>query len=224
MIGRILLSLSVCLGISFSQPAHANDVLSWLTNYVENRPHSNRFLIQQTAFRQNVDTGISDYSNQISAGMASGRLTFDEASELDEELSQIIALRSSFMKDGAYSESEAHRMVDALTTMNNLIATASTNTKVAMPGETFRNGYQSDDNDIASLQARVRSRINRALASGSITPDQATLLRHEYNLISRDIDRHAGRNSVAANQAIRRLGTLDRKLYNTIAGSRAWWF
>ena len=224
MIGRILLSLSICLGINFSQPAQANDLLNWLTNYVADRPNTNRFLIQQTTFRHNVDLGISNNSNEISAGLSSGRLTFDEASDLDAQLAHIIAMRKAFMKDGAYSESEAHSIVNAMTRMNNLIATASTNTRVAMPGESFRGSYRAYNQDIAGLQASVRSRISRALASGRITPEEASLLRHEYNVISRDIDTHTGRNSVAANQAIRRLNTLDRKLYNTIAGSRAWWF
>lgn len=228
MTARQPLVLSAAIGLALtlaSAPAvQAQNLLDILRGYVNSHRHSGgRILPNSASVQYTVDSGISNYYNEISSGVASGRLTAGEEAALRHELNLLIAMRDRFMSDGGYSGAESNEMVAAFNRLNGMIAASLNNGNVAF-GRPWGGGAYPTFDSVVSLQARVRARINRAAANGSISAAQTFQLRSEYQQIARQLNRRTMSGNLNAHPTVRRLIALDRRLSNAIAARGTRWF
>ncbi|HEY9871579.1 MAG TPA: hypothetical protein V6D08_20650, partial [Candidatus Obscuribacterales bacterium] len=202
---------ALALGIGVWQPAQADHFTDLLRSYLDSRISSRgRFVPNNAAVITTVDNGIANYRREISSGLASGRLTPDEAARLQAELDHIIALRDTYMLDGGYTSFEAQSMVDTFNRMNSLIATELSDRDTAISVWPYGRQYPrygANARSVSRFQDRLDARISAALAQGTITRWQANRMRWE----ARRIENRVIDGEMSPGEAMRRLITLDRR-------------
>ncbi len=221
-----IIAMLVGLSATAFQPAEAQNFRDILNRLGGVSGSGLGFAPNQGMIQSNISTGLTNISSQISAGVSSGQLTFDEQSTVNMELSRVRMMNDSFLADGGYSNAEVQQILSAFSNLNSVIATHTANginTGINTANSGFgynigNGGYGwsapnlSNYNAVINLQNGVQARINQGLANGSLTTWEANSLRNDYANISAQLNRRNVRGNLNVNPVVRRLANLDRRL------------
>lgn len=162
---------------------------------------------EQGIIKTNINTRQAQLETQMQAGVTSGQLTPQEATDLKAHLDQIANLEGQYLADGNYSRFEVQTLLDDLNNfslrLNMYLTNASNTASIPVPGATTplpqgRSWYRrySRDNsgylsnmaafqaDIDTKQAQLDAQITEATVQGRINWSETNQLRAELNRIA----------------------------------------
>lgn len=164
---------------------------------------------EQGIIKTNINTRQAQLEAQMQAGVASGQLTPQEATDLKANLDQIALLEGQYLADGNYNRFEVQTLLDDLNNfsmkLNTYLTNASTTASIPVPGATTplpqgkswyrrysrdNDGYLSQlaafQADIDTKQAQLDAQITEATVQGRINWSETNSLRAELNRIAQN--------------------------------------
>lgn len=187
---------------------------------------------EQGIIKTNINTRQAQLESQMQAGVASGQLTPQEATDLKTQLDQIANLEGQFLSDGNYTSYEVQTLLDDLNNfsmrLNTYLTNASTTASIPVPGATTPNpqgrswyrrysrdndGYLSNltafQADIDTKQAQLDAAITQATVQGTINWTETNSLRAELNRIAQNESQFTTRGRLSYRESQQLITDLD---------------
>lgn len=165
----------------------------------------------------NINIGLNNVQNQISAKLASGQLSSYDASLLESRIQEVAAMSRALGSDGRYSSGEIQQLLSEMNQLNaQLSSTANFNglgyntfNTVGL-GNNYYNAYPvfNNFNAVSAYQQQLLNQIN----SNRYSLAQRQMWRNEYNAISPYINRNYVSGNYGTNPYVRRMIKLQQQI------------
>jgi len=166
---------------------------------------------------QNPDARQAELDKKISDGLASGKLTADEAQQLKQEFNRIAD------REAALRESSGHFTTDERLSL--LIDLERLNTQIELKMNDSQTA--SSENRVSGWRDAIESKISEALAQGKLSPLEAQQFKSGLTRIQtliRDMEASDGRLTSIEQQTISvEYSMLDTRISKTMLGRDAVW-
>ena len=177
-----LLAVSFTTGLIAAHPAHAVDIQKMMKNYVDKNLLKKASPVQQQT-QNNINIKQAQLDNEIKQGVASGKLTTAEETELRGEFNNIAQTEAGFLSDNVLNDPETVQLVKELEALENKIKAYVGNTSKTSPTQASTTTATQTPPAAVSTTPSVTSastsgltlqqRIANGLASGKINRTEA---------------------------------------------------
>ena len=209
-----IISSLVAIGIAAIglQPASAQSFAE-MQNYL--RAQSNGGGYAQVS--NNINIGLNNVQNQISAKLASGQLSSYDASMLESRIQEVAAMSRALGSDGRYSSREIQQLLGEMNQLNVQLSSAGgfnglgygTYNTVGFGNNFYTpNPVFNNFNSVTAYQQQLLNQIN----SNRYSLAQRQMWRNEYNAISPYINRNYISGNYGTNPYVRRMIRLQQQI------------
>lgn len=129
----------------------------------------------QSVIQNNLTSKRQQLNAQISANLASGKLSASEAASLRDRVDRLADLQLTYSEDSALNEWETNHLVNGLAKV-----TADMNNFLSTPNRGFRWNNRAHRFYRNSMARSLAEKIDRGVADGRITPREADHLYRKY--------------------------------------------
>lgn len=181
----ITIAISSLFAMSAANPASAVDIKKMMKDIVDkNVLNKGGGGGAQAATMNNLNMHKARLQQQINDGIASGKLTSTEASELTNELNQIKSNETTFLTDGKFTDPEVIQLVKALEALESKIGTYTNNAATTKPGTATvaaptvttpvtSTPVTTPTAPVTTTSNNLQVKIAQSLAAGKITRTEA---------------------------------------------------
>lgn len=208
---KTIISSLVAIGITAIglQPASAQSFFE-VQNYLRSQANGGSY----AQVSNNINIGLNNIQNQISAKLASGQLSSYDASLLESRIQEVAAMSRALGSDGRFSSGEIQQLLSEMNQLNvQLSAAGSFNglgygtygTVGVIP---YTNPVFNNFNSVAAYQQQLLNQIN----SNRYSAAQRQAWRNQYNALSPYISRTYISGNYATNPYVRRMVRLQEQI------------
>lgn len=175
-------AVAVALGVCLSQPAKANDALSYIQDYFGGVNNSINYSDAQRMAA--LDDDRAELDSRVNAAVSSGRITSSQAADLRAQLRNNRVVQLGLARDGRFSFSDNQRIANSLTSIGASVQNAiATHVMVPRPGSGFAPRGFVARRQVDELQNQISIRINNGKRNGNLTRSEFETLRNELAAI-----------------------------------------
>lgn len=202
--------VAIVSGMSYGQPAQANDLVNFFRDYLGIAPNVYTPNAHEQMTMQALVNQRNSIETRIAAALAAGQISVAQAADLRAQLANNANLQTQYSADGRLTFPEAQTLVVALNTLDNSLATATTVAVNPGYGYTPPSGFYRTDR-LDRLQARLANRLERARVSGRLTASEYTSLKAEFDRIAqREAQMRSSRGFLSRAEHDRLMARLNR--------------
>lgn len=212
MKGKTIVSSLVAIGITVLslQPASAQSFFD-VQNMLRNQFSGGGNYAQVS---NNINIGLSNVQNQLSAKMASGQMSSYEASLLQSRIQEIAAMSRALGADGRFTGGEVQQLLGEMNQLNAQLSAAGSFNGLGLNtygtvgfGDIYHPTF-NNFNAVAAYQQQLLNQIN----SNRWSEAQRRAWRNEYNSISPYINRRYISNNFANDRYVKRMIRLQQQI------------